>query len=60
MKVLIGVDPHKGSAAVAAIDEALGELLERASFPQDRVAITSYDRWASSTSPARAPPRLER
>jgi hypothetical protein len=30
---LIGVDPHKGSVAVAAIDEALGELLERASFP---------------------------
>ena len=35
MKVLIGVDPHKASLAVAAIDEATGELLERASFPQD-------------------------
>jgi hypothetical protein len=35
MKVLIGVDPHKGSVAVAAVDEAMGELLERASFPQD-------------------------
>jgi len=29
MKVLIGVDPHKASVAVAAIDEAVGELLER-------------------------------
>ena len=35
MKVLIGVDPHKASVAVAAVDEASGELLERASFPQD-------------------------
>jgi hypothetical protein len=36
MKVLIGVDPHKGSVAVSAIDEAKGELLERAAFPQNR------------------------
>jgi hypothetical protein len=35
MKVLIGVDPHKASVADAAIDEAAGELLERASFPQN-------------------------
>ena len=35
MKVLIGVDPHKASVAVAAVDEATGELVERASFPQD-------------------------
>ncbi len=35
MKVLIGVDPHKTSLAVAAIDEATGDLLERAAFPQD-------------------------
>ena len=35
MKVLIGVDPHKGSVALAAIDEAKSELLERAAFPQD-------------------------
>jgi hypothetical protein len=35
MKVLIGVDPHKTSVAVAALDEATGVLLERASFPQD-------------------------
>jgi hypothetical protein len=37
MKVLIGVDPHKASIAVAAVDEATDELLERAAFPQDRL-----------------------
>jgi hypothetical protein len=34
-KVLIGVDPHKGSVAIAVVDEAMGELLERASFLQN-------------------------
>ena len=46
MKVLIGVDPHKASLAVAAIDEATGELLERAGFPQDRTGLRALDRWA--------------
>jgi hypothetical protein len=46
MKVLIGVDPHKGSVAVAAVDEAKGELLERASFPQDRAGLRALERWA--------------
>ena len=46
MKVLIGVDPHKTSVAVAAVDEATGELLERAAFPQDRSGLRSLDRWA--------------
>jgi hypothetical protein len=44
MKVLIGVDPHKVSVAVAAIDEATGELLERASFPQDRTGLRRLER----------------
>jgi len=35
MKVLIGVDPHKASLAGAAVDEATGELVDGASFPQD-------------------------
>ncbi len=35
MKVLIGVDPHKVSVAVAVVDEAKGELVERASFPHN-------------------------
>jgi transposase len=47
MKVLLGVDPHKTSVAVAAVDEAAGELLERASFPQDRAGLRSLERWAS-------------
>jgi transposase len=46
MKVLIGVDPHKASVAVAAVDEATGELLERACFPQDRAGLRVLERWA--------------
>jgi transposase len=46
MKVLIGVDPHKASVAVAAVDEATGELLARASFPQDRAGLRALERWA--------------
>jgi transposase len=46
MKVLIGVDPHKASVAVAAVDEARGELVEGASFPQDRAGLKSLKRWA--------------
>ena len=46
MKVLIGVDPHKVSVAVAAVDEATGELLERAAFPQDRTGLRRLERWA--------------
>ncbi len=46
MKVLIGVDPHKASVAVAAVEEATGELLDRASFPQDRAGLSALERWA--------------
>jgi hypothetical protein len=46
MKVLIGVDPHKASVAVAAIDEVAGELLERASFPQNSAGLRSLECWA--------------
>jgi transposase len=46
MKVLIGVDPHKASVAVAAVDEAKGELLELAAFRQDRSGLRSLERWA--------------
>jgi hypothetical protein len=47
MKALIGVDPHKGSAAVAVVDEAAGEFVERASFPQNRAGLRSLERWAA-------------
>jgi transposase len=46
MKVLIGVDPHKASVAVAAVDEVAGELVEYASFPQNRVGLRALERWA--------------
>src|SRR5829696_4563397 len=46
MKVLIGVDPHKASLAVAAVDEAVGELVERASFPQSHAGLRALERWA--------------
>jgi transposase len=44
-KVLIGVDPHKATNAVAALDE-LGELLERTEFPADRKGLRTLERWA--------------
>jgi hypothetical protein len=56
MKVLIGVDPHKASLAVAVLDEAKGELLERASFPQDRAGLRSLERWVKRF-PERRPKR---
>jgi transposase len=46
MKVLIGIDPHKASVAVAAVDESTGELLEYASFPQNRAGLQALERWA--------------
>ena len=45
MKVLIGVDPHKATVAVAAVDE-VGELIECASFPHNRVGLRTLERWA--------------
>ena len=46
MKVLIGVDPHKASVAVAVVDEVGGEFVECASFPQNRVGLRTLERWA--------------
>jgi transposase len=45
MKVLIGVDPHKASVAVAVVDE-VGGFVERATFPQNRAGLNSLERWA--------------
>ena len=44
-KVLIGVDPHKATNALAVIDEH-GELLERAEFSADRQGLRALERWA--------------
>ncbi len=46
MKVLIGVDPHKASVAVAVIDEVVGEFVECATFPQNRAGLRTLERWA--------------
>jgi len=53
MKVLIGVDPHKASVAIAVVDEAMGELVERASFPQNRAGLRALERWAKQFSERR-------
>jgi transposase len=44
-KVLIGVDPHKATNAVAVID-GNGELLQRAEFSADRSGLRALERWA--------------
>jgi transposase len=46
MKVLIGVDPHKASVAVAVVDEVVGEFVECATFPQNRAGLRALERWA--------------
>ena len=45
MKVIIGVDPHKGSNVVAAIDEN-EELLGHEIFPANRAGLRKLERWA--------------
>ena len=55
MKVLIGIDPHKTSLAAAAVDEAKGELLERAVFPQERAGLRIEDPRTLGEAVPRAP-----
>src|SRR5215211_5820287 len=42
----MGRSPQGVGVAVAAVDEATGEFLERASFPQNRAGLRSLERWA--------------
>ena|SRR5215212_7823562 len=44
MEVLIGIDPHKATNALAAIDEG-GKLLEYAVFSTNRAGLRSLIRW---------------
>ena len=44
MEVLIGVDPHKATNVVAAVDEQ-GEALGRENFPADRKGMRALERW---------------
>ena len=52
MKVLIGVDPHKASVAVAVVDEAVGELVECATFPQNRPGLRSLENAGRNGTPS--------
>jgi transposase len=45
MEVVIGVDPHKGTNAVAVLNDREG-LLEYAVFASDRAGLRSLARWA--------------
>jgi transposase len=46
MEVLIGVDPHKATNVVAAIDEQ-GEVVGQESFPANRKGMRDLERWAN-------------
>jgi transposase len=46
MEVLIGVDPHKATNVVAAIDEQ-AEVLGQESFPANRKGMRDLERWAN-------------
>ena len=48
----IGVDPHKASVALAAVDEHAGEFLEHASFPQSRAGLRALERFKPNGSPS--------
>ena len=52
MKVLIEVDPHKASVAVALIDEAKGEFVECATFPQNRHGLRTFEDAGREGSPS--------
>lgn len=45
MEVLIGVDPHKATNVVAAVDEQ-GEVVGQETFPANRKGIRALERWA--------------
>jgi transposase len=46
MEVLIGVDPHKATNVVAAVDEQ-GEALGQETFPANRKGMRALERWAN-------------
>jgi transposase len=45
MEIVIGVDPHKATNVVAAIDEQ-GELVGQQTFPANRKGLRTLQRWA--------------
>jgi Transposase IS116/IS110/IS902 family len=46
MGALIGVDPHKATNVVAAIDEQ-GEVIGQETFPATRKGLRALERWAT-------------
>lgn len=46
MEVLIGVDPHKATNVVAAVDEQ-GGLVRQENFPANRKGMRALERWAN-------------
>src|SRR5215217_8350225 len=44
MEVLIGIDPHKATNAVAAVDEG-GKLIELVTFTTNRAGLRLLERW---------------
>jgi len=46
MEVLIGVDPHKATNVVAAVDEQ-GGLVGQENFPANRKGMRALERWAN-------------
>ena len=46
MEVLIGVDPHKATNVVAAVDEQRG-LVGQENFPANRKGMRALERWAN-------------
>jgi len=51
MEVVIGVDPHKVTNAVAAIDEQ-GEVIGQETFPATRKGLRDLQRWAKRSRSA--------
>src|SRR3990170_4191441 len=45
MEIVIGVDPHKATNVLAAIDEQ-GELVGQQTFPASRKGLRALQRWA--------------
>ena len=45
MEVLIGIDPHKATNTVAAVD-GRGELVGQENFPANRKGMRALERWA--------------
>jgi transposase len=52
MEVVIGVDPHKATNVVAAIDEH-GEVIGQETFPANRKGLRVLERWAKRFSERR-------